>query len=141
MPAALPNTPKVVYGSGPTTLLFSIPQRPWEPVVSTVGGTEWSGAGVPATFRISARDVLKLRLRFMESEWPAVRAWILAVQMGGAYQWFNDQNDLTSLAMYHDAPAVGQDFGPSRGEFPGEYALEVTARSTTDAAVDARYWP
>lgn len=137
----LPNTPKVVYGSPPTTLLFSLPQRPWEPVVATVGGTDWSGASVPASFRISVRDKLRIRLRFMESEWPAVREWILAVQMATSYQWFKDQTALDSITFYHDTPAIGEDFGPTRGDYPGEYALEVTARATTSAVIDARYYP
>lgn len=140
MSSAYPNTPKVVYNS--TTLLFTRPARPWIPGTQGVGaGRAESAAGVPSVW-VTRRDrLLSVPLRFTESEWPSVRAWLVwAMDGGGSFAFYPDQNEATSYTVYLVSPSIADEVAPSRGEHFGEMELTVKIRTTAGTAIEPAYY-
>jgi hypothetical protein len=137
----IPNTPKVVYNS--ITLLFTLPCRPWISTTRGVGaGKEESAAGVPSVWVTRREYPLRVPLRFLESEWPSVRAWLVwAMDGGGSFSFFPDQSVGTSYTCYLVRPTTDEDVVPSPDpEYPKARELEVTVRRTTAAAIDTAYF-
>ncbi|MDQ3273626.1 MAG: hypothetical protein M3Q39_00990 [Actinomycetota bacterium] len=132
----LPKTPKIVYNA--VALLFTFPARPWGSGSVGIGaGKEESAAGVPSVWVTRREYPLRVPLRFYESEWPAVRAWLVwAMDGGGSFSFYPDQADATVYTCYLKSPGPADEIQPVRGEYPGMMELEVVLRRTTSAAVD-----
>lgn len=135
-----PNQPKVVYNG--VTLLFTRPARPWVPVSQGVGaGREVSASGVPSVWVTRRESRLSLPLRFHESEWPAVRAWLTwALDTGSSFTLWPDQDAAASYPVYLEKPAPDDELKPVRGDAIGEMELTVEVRTTTGAVIEPAYY-
>lgn len=125
---ALPWMPRFEYDTGPTTLDFSIPARPYMPVDSTIGGTDRSAAGIPAAYEIRRDHNIVVSLRFYESEWPSVQAML---EFGQAHPntmtFYPDQTVTgTSFTVYLEVPKMGERIAPRRmPDFTEVYELDI----------------
>lgn len=132
--------PKIVYGSGPTTLTLTIPQKLWLPRARPRGGSNVSESGVPEGFIIRRDQLCRTELRFYESEWPSIDTWIAAVQSGASFDFWFDKNDiLTKYTVYLEDPKLGEgEVEPTRDSYSRVYVLPVTIRTTTGTRFDVR---
>lgn len=126
----LPWSPRFVCSD--IDFAFSMPMRPPSPRKGGVGGTETAAAGIPASYSVRRDYLLSVPLRFTEEEWPEVEALIDLMQTHpGATAFYADLNQLTpSNLCYLESPAMGTEWGPTRGEFFGSYDLTIVLRST-----------
>lgn len=129
---------KVTYGA--TTLTLTISQAPWTPSSTAVGGSDTSAAGVPEGFVIRRDRALDLRIRFYESEWPAVRAWLEYAQPGGAFTIQPEAAVATSYTCYLVSPALGEPIRPERGEHFGTFDMGLSVRTTNGAPIEPEYF-
>lgn len=109
--------PRVVYdaGAGEVTLDFSLPQRPWAFAFQVVGGSRRSASGAVASYRVRHDELVEKSIRFTEGEWPNVRAWLIWAQEGGAFAWWDDQDDVsTADTVTLFAPTMGESLRPAR---------------------------
>lgn len=124
-----------------STLALTIPTRSWSPGTMGVGaGSEESAAGVPSAW-ITRRDyTLRVPLRFTESEWPAVRAWIEDAQGGSTFDFYAD----AAAAAYHTCylidPKIDAAVEPTRGEHFGTFDLPVLIRTTAGTPIEPAYF-
>lgn len=129
--------PKVIYNG--VTVTLSLPQRPWTPGSTAVGGTDTSAGGVPESFVIRRDQTLDVRLQLWEREWPAVHAWLSWMQgTAGSCQFFPHREDTLNHTCYLDTPKVGEEIRPERGDFPGTYEIGLRLRDTGGRAFDVR---
>lgn len=133
--------PQVVYSASNTVVPFTIPMRLWEPDSHAVGGEGVSAAGIPEAFIIRRDEKAHLKLRFTESEWAAVRTWLIWAHNNRATAftfYFQRSPDLPvgGIAAYLDAPKATDSIKPTRGETKGTWDLEITIRSTTGTPID-----
>lgn len=129
------NIPKIVYNSPAATLTLTHAQRRWAVDSQGVGGTDQSAAGIPESFTIRRDELLRVRLRFTEAEWSAVRGWLVWAQGSGqAFTYFPDKDLAGSYSVYLEAPALGEPFRPEPVDFDGLYEISLVLR-TSDAAV------
>lgn len=113
-------------------LLLTLPIRPARPVEGSVGGHDFSAAGVPAGHTVRDRSDLVLPLRFFEDEWPAVRGMIRALQIGALAYWAPEADkEATTWAFYLVSPVAGEEFQPVRDPaYPSVYSMDIQIRST-----------
>lgn len=133
---ALPFSPKIQYGAGPTTLLFTQSQGSWTPERVIQGGSSESAAGIPETFVIRKDSLLKTVLIFKESEYATVVAWLDWVMDNGSAGFFTfwpDQNvPGTSYSAWLIEPKPGAPWGITRHRTHlGMLQLDVTLRVRT----------
>ncbi len=131
--------PRITYLS--TTLTLTLPQQLWDPQVALVGGRDESAAGVPEVFVVRVDQQAIVRLRFFESEWPAVRAFIQWA-IGGAQAFtyrFDKDDPTTQYTCYLDAPTVGDKIKPDRDNYPTVQHLELTLRTTNGTPFDVPF--
>ena len=135
------HRPAFTYNSPAVTLALTIPARPWAPVNRTVGGTDVATSGVRESFLLRRDHLLTLQLRFRESEWTAVESWITWAQAnpGTAFSFLPDGVGTAAHSVYLEAPQVDEDVAPTRDEFAGAYALDVTLRRVS-GTWDVRYF-
>lgn len=131
------RTQLITYGSGPTSLTFTLPARTWVPGTVGVGaGMETSAAGVPSAW-ITRRDrTLTITQRFTEDEWPDVRAWLEHAQNGGTFVWWPDSSGGTSHTCYLVSPTPDEEVVPQRTEYFGGMEITFKIRRTDGAAID-----
>lgn len=133
--------PKIQYGTVPTTLQLSLPQKLWTPFSRAHGGSNVSDSGVPEAFIIRRDQLVNLDLRFTEAEWPSVAAWLEFVQStAAAFDFWFDPNDVaTKYTVYLESPKLGDGtIEPSRDEFREHFSIRVTLRSTSSTRFDVR---
>jgi hypothetical protein len=116
-----------------------LPQRVWTAGVSTVGGTDVSGAGVPAAFLIRRDHPWRLTLRFWESEWPSVERLVAHLQSGGSATFYPDRLSAESHTVYGVSPAMGEDVSPRISDEPAVRELDIVIRPTTSTTVRRTY--
>lgn len=122
--------------SGPTTLDMTRPIRRPEPEEGSVGGSAWSGAGIPAAYRVRKDSDIVLWLRFTEAQWPAVAKFINTVQLGEKFTWYPDKLLATSHQVYLVEPAPGSPVRPTPDpEAWNGYQLQIRLRADPAAAV------
>lgn len=130
---------KIIWNA--TTLTFTIPPRTWRPGTVAVGaGSETSASGVPAAW-VTRRDyTLRIPLRFTESEWPAVRAWLEYAQAGGSFDVYPDSAAVTAYTCYLAEPRIDEPLEPDPGEYFGSMELSVLVRTTAGTAIEPAYF-
>jgi len=136
--------PRIVYGGEgtETDLALTLPQRPWTPVGQHTGGSERSAIGIRETYTIRREDLLELRLRLTEAEWPDVYAWIgWAQDSGQSFRWFPDRAASTEHTVDLEAPAAGEEIRPERTEFGAVFEVSITLRRLTPGGFGERYYP
>ena len=112
-------------------LRLELPMRPAQPVSRGIGGSERSAAGVVAAYEVRRDRLLRLTLRFLESEQQQVEAWLEWAQATGrTFTVLLDQDDpSTAVTCYLEAPAMGDEIAPVRSaEFPEAMELTVELR-------------
>lgn len=135
--------PRVVYPSGGgTTVDFTLPQAGWIFDSPGVGGGDETGTGVPVSYEIRRDRIAHLTLRFRESEWPAVEAWVEWAQgPDRSFDFRFDQDDVaTEHTCYLHSPRMGESVRPRRAERHGTYEIDVAIRTTDGSKFDVRYY-
>ncbi len=136
----LPFSPRVVYGSGPTTFNFSLPSTFWTPVPEPVGKARRATSGATETFLRSHFHLVEVTIRFTEAELSDVYAFIRWCHENGmgTFTWRFDQNDAGSAhTMYLEEPAPDARWRPDRDdEDPSMLTLPLVMRRSTDALID-----
>lgn len=141
--------PTFTYGTEglETSLELSLPVGLWRHGVLTRGGRRLTGTGVPGAARTGRRDTLVLPLRFLESEWPEVAAWLVWAQTKAPFTWLLDTEatgagQLESADVWLDAPQVGEVVAPQPDPgYPRVLLLEVVLRRVDGGAWDLEYFP
>lgn len=130
---AFPFSPKFTYGPGPTTLLMTQSSTIWVPSRLVQGGNTESAAGVPETFVIRKDGLLSVGLRFLESEWASVAAFIDFCLESGSQGWFTffpDQSKGLSYQSWLLKPKVGDRWDLKRVEnYVKAYQLDLELRT------------
>jgi hypothetical protein len=114
---SLPLCARFDYDVGPTTLLLTVPQRPWIAGVSTIGGAERAAGGLRASYLEREDELLAVTVRFLESEWPAVLLMIrYAIANDSALTVWLDYNTDPSTSYVCDlvSPSFGARIVPTR---------------------------
>ena len=126
--------PKWVYNDGgAVTYTMALPQRPWNYGKRQVGGSDVSGAGVPAAFTIRQENLLYVTIRFPVSEWASVERLVRHGQGGGTLAFYPDQAEGTNHTVYIDEPRMGEIIRPRRNpQDQRTLELDLTLRRTTD---------
>ncbi len=126
--------PKWVYNDGgAVTYTMALPQRPWDYGKRQVGGSDVSGAGVPAAFTIRQENLFYVTIRFPLSEWASVERLVRHGQGGGTVAFYPDQAEGTNHTVYIDEPRMGEIIRPRRDpQDQRTFELDLTLRRTTD---------
>jgi hypothetical protein len=138
----LPLAPRWVYtdATGAVDFHMALPQRAWTVGALDVGGSDVSGAGVPAAFRIRRDSIWRLTLRFREREWGNVERLLAHLQGAGSVTFYPDRLRAESHTLYLVSPAMGEEVAPRPGDEPSTQELDITVRPTTSAVVRRRYY-
>lgn len=131
--------PEIVWNGN--TLQLRLPCQPWVPISQGVGGSDTSGSGVPVAFQVRRDQLCQVVLRFFESEWPGVEAWLAWAQAtAGSFTFRFDGNDAASQhTCYLALPAMAGQVLPVRdGSTIGAYTIDITLRDTTGTRFDYR---
>lgn len=130
--------PKVVWNG--TTFDFTIPSTLWVPKTKMIGGGDESAAGIPEVFEIRRDHLVSLSVRFFESQWPNVAAWLEWAQSnaGSFAFWFDKADAGTAHTCYLITPGPTEMIDPDRDSFVGAYRLALTLRRTTSVRFDVR---
>lgn len=117
-------------GGSTATLEFQLPARAWDNREDAIGGRRIAAGGVGASFVVRRDEIIVLRLRFRESEWPSVLAFLHWGQAEETFIWYPDANELlTSFTVYLHSPAMGTSIVPNRlGDFPKVMELAIELR-------------
>lgn len=123
--------PRVVYNG--VTLNFTINQRAWRHGSRGVGDYGQVASGAAESYKLRREQLTRLRLRFYESEWAAVAAWIEWAQDNAGTPFtfrFDQSNAATEYTnVYLDAPKMGEEIDPQPDDqYLGARALDVTLR-------------
>lgn len=126
----MPMPMRCKFSYGATNYSPSLPPRAWDPADETVGGVEIAAAGAPTTYVVRRDDLLEVTLRFPEAEWDDVLALVTYGQTGQVIQWFAnvDVEPDYSEGVYLHAPAPGERWKPTRGQFPRTFEVTLTLR-------------
>lgn len=115
--ADAPKIPKIIYGTGPTTLSLTLPMTQIVSDRDTVGGRSESGAGIPENYILLKRSYVTATLRFYETELPSVVAWLDWVMDNGSQGFFDfypDKGSATKASCYLTKPLPGNRYGVVR---------------------------
>lgn len=139
---SLSKRPRFVYDDGAAVdYTMSLPARPWTIVERGEGGSDVSGAGVPASFEVRRDYLTKLTLRFPEGEIDDVTRLVRHFQRSGTATYYPDVDvGGTSHAVYGDSPKMGEPIEPRRSDEPGTLELDVVVRRTTASAFTDPYF-
>lgn len=132
--------PKISYGTLPTVLTLTYPQKLWTPMAQPVGGGAVSDAGIPEAFVIRRDQKCEVTIRFLESEWVAIDTWLTWGQGGNSFDFWFDKNTIgTKYTCYLDSPSLGDgDVSPDRDQFIKAFTINCTLRTTTGTRFDVR---
>ncbi len=124
--------PRFVYNDGSAVdYTMSLPQRPFNYESNAFGGSDVSGAGVPAVFVIRRDYRVRMVVRFPLGEWDDVERLVRHGQGGGSITWYPDQSSGTNHAVYLDEPTIERGIRPWRSADQRTFELELTLRRTT----------
>ncbi len=133
-------TPRFLWvdDTGPNDETLELPVGLWRHSFPVIGGDIESDAGVPASYIVRREYCLAVPVRYLENEWPILRAIIAAGQGGAPIVWIPDVEEGTSYEVYLESPAIGDDVTPViDGEYPAALALTLTFRRVDDGNWDA----
>jgi hypothetical protein len=128
------HVPVFRYGPGDTIVRLSLPARPWNERVRTIGGYEKIDSGARESWTQRRDRILALPLRFDEAERPAVDLmieWLQDFAGGPADVWLSEDDfdaALDPISFLLESPMQGTDFAPARATEPGifEATIEIT---------------
>lgn len=135
----LPFSPKFTYDVGPTTLLMTQSSTIWTPDRVLQGGGSESAAGVPENYVIRRDGILNLGLKFLESEWAAVAAFLDFCIGSGSQGWFTFFPDQTKGLNYQSwllKPKIGEPWGTKRADgYVKALQIDLTLRTRTTGTI------
>lgn len=139
----LPRQPRWVYtdAGGAVDYSMEVPQREWNYGSLALGGSDVSGAGVPAAFVVRKDYLLHLTLRFFAAEWTSVERLVAHLQEGGSSQ-FRPDKDVPAVnhTVYGVSPILGEEIAPTRGAEPSTLDLPISIRRTTSSIFTDNYY-
>jgi hypothetical protein len=141
---AAANRPRIDYDV--TTLLLDLPMMRWRPGTSGLGGTLTTATGIPVAYLIRRDELLAVVLRFRESEWPGVRAWLhWAMSHPNESEFFPDQDiPGTSFDVWLEYPRLepgGSLVQPERAaDSPCIFELPILLRETSGAVFNLPFY-
>lgn len=136
----MPLRPRWVYDDGTAVdFVMSLPQRPFTPFSRGLGGSDSSGAGVPAAFEIRRDQLLAMTLRFPEWEWPDVERLLRHLQRAGIGTLYLDVDGAASHTIYGESPSLEEEIRPRRSD-AGTLEIDIVVRRTTDSVFTDRYF-
>jgi hypothetical protein len=119
-----------IFVHGATQLELTVSSPSWLPGDETIGGSDLSSAGVPASYEVLRMGLLFLTLRFWEYEWEGVLAMLTYGQRSGIITWFPDADEPTSFEVYLETPKMGERITPTRdANFPRVMEYSITLRN------------
>lgn len=111
---ALPFAPKLVYNAGGTVLIFSQSSTLWTSDRQAIGGGSVSSAGVPEIYVIRKDSLIKLSLRFLESELASVITWVDWTFDNGSlgfFYYYPSQTNSTNYKSWLVTPKITEPYG------------------------------
>lgn len=132
--------PKIIYGTGPTTLELTWPQKLWTPSSRPIGGSAVSDSGIPESFVIRRDQLCKVEIRFTEAEWLTMDEFLIWAQNANSFDfWFDKDDEDTAYTCYLDDPRIGDgDVTPSREGYPYVFTIPLVLRTTDGSRFDVR---
>lgn len=131
--------PQIIYNAGATTISLSLPMRLWDPSSLGVGGKNVSTAGAPEAFELRRDELVKVTIRFKETEWAVMRTFLVFQQQNpGSTFTFNFQTNPVIAApsvVYLEKPAMGEAIAPKRGDAKGTFEIDLVLRSSTSTSL------
>lgn len=121
----------------PISFELLLPQRPWIPRSTAVGGYDESTAGVQESFVLRHDRIYRLRLRMTETEFAFHFEPMIRTLWGQAQDFtvYLDANDVTTA---HDValvrPWMGDGLEPTETDLPGVFEVAIDVR-TADGSV------
>lgn len=130
---------KYVYNA--ITLIPVIMAGPWLPGIQGVGaGIAFGASGIPAAWETRKDRTLLIPLRFEESQWPAVRAFLEWAQLGGTFQFYPDNALGTNYVCYLLSPTIDQELRPERDPaYASGMRISIVIRRTDGVALEPSY--
>lgn len=129
-------TPRVVYGTGPTTFDFTLPMKPWNLKEPTIGGFGKSSTGVPEALLIRRERQLTTTIRFYEAQLTNVQDWLEYVNDNAASFTFrlNKTDAATDYVVYLEKPHLTEDVDYQRDTtYIGAWTLDIVIRTIAGA--------
>lgn len=146
IPAVLDTltTTGAVVGGTTTNVDLTRPLALWTPGTDSIGGYDRAGS-TAETFEIVRDEVLSLPLRFIEADWPGLRAALVWAQRnpGTPFDFVYDLNDVAGTTVagnYLERPRMGEALRAGRGDVLGTYALTIELRRADGTPYDVRLW-
>lgn len=134
------RTPRFVWNDGVVIHdeTFALPVARWASSFPTIGGEIESDAGHPASYVVRRPRLLVVPVRYLEEEWPTIRALIEYGQTGGTFMWYpSADNEDESYEVILDAPALGDDVSPDIDrQYPRASSIALTLRRDDDSSWD-----
>ena len=128
----------------PIEFELSVPQRPWDPKSSAVGGSDRSTASVWESFVIRHDRGVTLHLRMFESEYVTLFEPMMRTLWGQA-QDFTLRLDANEPSTEHTVQLVGpwmtDGLMPRRGEYPGTYEVDLQVCTADGSPFPEYYFP
>jgi hypothetical protein len=96
-----------------------------------VGRTLFSATAIQGVSLRLRKYTLQMQLRFLESEWPGVKAFVAWAQGGESFLWYPGSNDPEQepepLTVYLELPRVATIVSPVRdGDYLSMFTLSIT---------------
>jgi hypothetical protein len=123
-------TPRIVYNA--ITVDLSYPMELWLPVSGGVGGSARVASGAGEAYELRRDQMVDLGVRFDETEWPVVEAWLRWMQQTfGSCQFYFDRFNLPGANFTADleTPKLGEEIKPTRDtQYPAAMTIPVRLR-------------
>lgn len=127
--------PRVTYDPGVVTVLdFAYPQGLWTPSGEGEGASDKSASGLRVSYERRSETFVAVRLRFHESQWLDVRAWLRFAQRSGRSFTYDFDRDVPgapyAFTVDLEEPKMGDRVEPRRiDEFPEAFEIDATLRA------------
>jgi hypothetical protein len=125
------RVPRAAYGADLAEQLeLSLPQRPWTPILAHAGGGNRSAAGEAERFTLRDEDLLEVRLRYLDHEWPDVRRFLRwARGTGQPFRWWSESADPAYYTVALERPGPNEEIRPERdSEYGAAWDLTLVLR-------------
>lgn len=134
--------PKFIYGpaSGLINLELTLPVALWAHGSLSRGLIRRTATGVPGVAISQRKQILRVPLRFTESEWPAVRSLLIWGQTKAPFIWYPDsdvyaQDQLELAVVRLEAPRVNEPLEPDPDSgYPRVLGLSITLRQIEEGS-------
>lgn len=133
---ALKLIPKFSYGSGPTVLTLTIPQKhPTSGSKADVGGQARAASGVAEAYYVLWEEWQRATIRFTDAEYTSVQTWwrTVARDPGSTFSYWPDK-DGSAFTVYLGEPEMTEGFEPTRmADFPWVWEFTFLVRASDNA--------